>query len=1208
MKRRLTIAVVFTLVFIGLLWIPFTGEIENNFVFFLGRFHPLILHLPIGALVILFFMEIIHSWRKELDLEAACDLLLWFSTISIFPTVLLGFFLASTGDYDDELLSVHKWLGWFTALICVWLLVLRHYKSSQSTRKSSRFYKIFLSINVILLSLAGHYGGYLTHGANYLTKFMPNAMKTVLNIDTVEDEYIAINREVDSVSEAALYYKNQINPILQNYCYECHNEKKQKGGMRLDVLDWNMISGPDAEKWHAALNVIHLGEMPPEKKPQLKNHERRSLVDWLTTNLDQAAAAKRNDNKGVMRRLTKMQYTNTLRELLGLTVNFGDVLPDDGKSKMGYSNNGNILQTSALHIDYYKNIAREALDKAIVFGEKPPSKRYKVTLGKNKGDGITGAEFRGYQTAPIDNQNIMVEILDGQGNPIKTPSTPVSQSIDLLKNKIGIGMRGSASNRYFVVEEGMLLNSALPAKEVAPKSWQGPSPNLKLLIREDFPRTGDFAFRVTASKGYHSMTYERLIDLRNTQPAIKSPKTIYVSAKDLKNHKDFVFKNNRWLMPKNVASNVRTEFTYTVPHSGIYQIDLIHPYVSEEITPSYNINLLGGKKEGNIAKRLNLDQALKNSDEIVTPVTLAYLTEGEHKGTIGGKFFVGFSHLVISPIPEDDPLPKILEQESIEDNKKYADINPSIQVFAGTRTDDGMDYRTFAKSEEVKAPFGDLQTFEFTGRLENLPIPQESGEVSGELANILTVGLWNNHLVKESSLKGPPLLIKSVEFEAPYYPVWPPESHSKIFFDHPDKAPNEAYAQAVIHRFMERAFRRSVAPAELSRYMSFWNIVKDEFDRFEDSVKEVLVAVLCSPNFIYLADPEVPESQKSEDEFYLATQLSYFLWNAPPDETLTALAAKGKLYNDLPDQIDRMIKSPKIAQMVNAFTYEWLRLDRHKTMDINVHQYENFTRFVKEDMFNETYEFVNHILQNNLSILNFIDSDFAMLNQNLAEFYGIDGVTGNEFRPVPLSENQQRGGLLSQGSFLSGHSDGVQAHPIKRAVWLKEKILGDHPPPPPPNVPELNPETPGFENLTLKEQLFLHRNKASCMDCHQKIDPYGVVFENYDAVGRHQLSANNKAIDSKSTLPDGTEVQGIQGIKEYILEMKKENFTKSLVKNLFAYALGRDVDFADEKEINNIVKEVMEDDFRFKTVIEEIVMSPSFSKREKKWYNNIFGI
>jgi hypothetical protein len=292
--------------------------------------------------------------------------------------------------------------------------------------------------------------------------------------------------------------------------------------------------------------------------------------------------------------------------------------------------------------------------------------------------------------------------------------------------------------------------------------------------------------------------------------------------------------------------------------------------------------------------------------------------------------------------------------------------------------------------------------------------------------------------------------------------------------------------------------------------------------------------------------------------------------------------------------------------MIQAFSYEWLRLDRHQTMDVNVQKYEDYTRFVKEDMLKETYEFINYVLEEDLSILNFIDSDFAILNQNLAEFYGIDEVKGNEFRAVQLKANENRGGLLSQGSFLTGHSDGVQAHTIKRAVWLKEKILGEHPPPPPPNVPQLDPDTPGFEQLTLKEQLFLHRNKASCMDCHQKIDPYGVVFENYDAVGRYQLMAKDKPIDSKSELPDGTKIEGIAGIKDYILKLKKDNFTKTLVENLFAYALGRDIGFEDEKEIKYIVEEVIADDYRFRTVLEQIILSPSFSKKEPSWFEKIF--
>ena len=400
MNRILLIAITFTLVLFGLLLIPLDGNVDNTFVFFIGRFHPIILHLPIGALVVLFLMEIINRFRPELNLDAACNILLWFSVVSIIPTITLGFLLASSGSYEDELLNFHKWLGWFTALICIWLVVLRQKKSSAQPNGISRIYYLFLSSSVVLLSLAGHYGGHLTHGEDYLTRYMPTGMKTLLDIDNAEDEYLVFNTPADSTSKEALYFKNNIRPIVETYCFECHGEEKQKGDMRLDTLHWNMINGRDAERWHSALNVINLGEMPPKKKAQLNDVERRQLVNWLSDNLKKAAIAKQKDNKSVMRRLTKVQYTNSLNELLGVSVNFGDALPDDGKSKMGFSNNGNILQTSALHIDYYQKIAREAMDKAIVFGSKPKSKRYKVTMGKNLGDGISRAASSAWRSIP----------------------------------------------------------------------------------------------------------------------------------------------------------------------------------------------------------------------------------------------------------------------------------------------------------------------------------------------------------------------------------------------------------------------------------------------------------------------------------------------------------------------------------------------------------------------------------------------------------------------------------------------------------------------------------------------------------------------------------------------------------------------------------------------------------------------------------------
>ena len=1190
MSKNLKITIFLSSILLGLLLIPLDGRVDNTFVFFVGRFHPILLHLPIGGLIALFVMEMINSYRPKLKLDSACRILLWFSIITIIPTTNLGFLLASNASYDDELLNIHKWLGLLTAFTCIWLYFLRN----RDNKKSIFKYRYVLYSNVIFLSLAGHFGGMLTHGEDYLTKYMPEGIKSVLNIDK-EENYLVVDTKIDSSSVESTYYINHIQPVIENYCYKCHGEEKQKGEMRFDNLNWDMVNGFDGEKWNLMLNEINLGEMPPEDQDQLTDQERRMLVDWISKNLEIAAEAKQKDNKIVMRRMTKSQYTNSLNELLDVDIDFGDVLPNDGKSKMGFTNNGNILQTSTLHIDYYQKLAREALNKAIVNGMKPESKKYKVILGKNKGDGISGAEFGGYQTAPISNKDFIVQIFGK------------NDSVQKIKNKIGIGMRGSASNRYYVVDDGMILNSALPAKEVTPKSWQGPSPNLKLLIRQDFPREGKYAFRVEASKGYNSLSNERLIDLRKEDLLMDLSNAVTIHAKNLKKNEKFILKDKKWLMPKEFASWSEIEFSYDIPKDGIYKIDLIHPYVDSDVMPSYRVSLFGRKEHGIVSKRLDVMKKTINS-EITTPVTLAYFSKGKHKGLVGGKFFVGFSKLVFTPISNDDPLPKILEEEEKKNNSEYLNSNPSILAFAGSRTDDGMDYKALDNPIEVKTPLGKSEIFEFTGMLENLPIPMGDSEVSGDLANILTFGLWNNHLVKESNLKGPPLLIKSVEFEAPYFPIWPPESHTKIFFESINKSDDKKYAEEVIEKFMINAFRRPLNAGELNRYLDFWNNIKDDFVSFEDSVKEVLIAVLCSPNFIYLNQPKEYDNESINDEFYLASQLSYFLWNSPPDERLIELASKDKLYNNLSKEIDRMIDNPKIKNFIDGFTFEWLRLDRHKNMDVDVNKYVDYTRFVKEDMFNETYEFMKHVLKNDLSILSFIDSDFAMLNQNLAEFYGINGVLGNEFRPVKLDKDQNRGGLLSQGSFLTGHSDGVQPHAIKRAVWLKEKILGDHPPPPPPNVPELNPETPGFENLTLKEQLFLHRNKASCIDCHMKIDPYGVVFENYDATGRFQQKFNGNMIDSKSILPDGNEVDGIQGIKDYILNFKTDEFTNSLVSNIFAYANGRDVGFADKNEISYIVNQVIKDKYSFRTLIKEIIFSSSFYKTDKNWFSKLFAL
>lgn len=990
----------------------------------------------------------------------------------------------------------------------------------------------------------------------------------------------------------SLVYETDVEPLLRQYCFDCHGESKQKGDIRLDTLDPDILHGPDAEGWHTALDMINGAEMPPRRAPQPSDEERRIMVGWMTESLDRAAELRRGELQTVVRRLNKEQYTFTLQQLLGLGVDFGRPLPDDAKSHMGFSNNGEVLQASQLHLETYQQIARRALEKAIVIGERPDPIRYRVTFGKGMGMNNVAAETGGYQSVPLPTADFLLEALDADGQVIVPASDTERKELEARKRKISVGLRGSQRSRFKVVEEGMTLYGALPHREVAPGSWQGPSPNVKLEMQRVFPEEGDFVMRVTASRGELFSSDDRvLIALEDPQPLAFSREGTVIPAAGA-----FVFhaadatglKNLRRmgdaLLPENVPADSAAKFTLELEKDSYVQIDMVHPAAAEDAMPSVRLALQGLTLD----KRFQLTGAQLDQERIVSGLGSAFLPAGKHELSVGGKFFVGFEQLIVTPIPEGHPAVAPLQEKSAAQAAEAARRVPSLRAFVGTRTDDGMDYANFGRSQEVRAPLGSPQTYEFFGRLENLPIPEpESGDTE-ILSGFSLFGVWNDHLVKNSRDPGPPLLVESIEVEAPYYEQWPPASHQAIFFASDLSRDDSAYAHAVLHRFMERAFRRPVAREEVDRYHAYWLEIRNEFDSFEESIQEVLIAVLCSPNFLFLAEPE-------PTPHVLAARLSYFLWNSPPDEQLLELAEAGALEDQLAEQVDRMLDHPQSWRFVRSFAREWLRLDRHALMTIDVGRFPAYTRFVKRDMAEETYHFLHRTVLEDLPIATLIDSDFAMLNQNLAEFYGIPGVEGNHFRPVPIDAQSGRGGLLSQGAFLAGHSDGRQPHPIKRAVWVKEKILGDEPPAPPPNVPALDPETPGFEKLTLKEQLEKHRDNPSCHDCHAGIDPFGVAFERYNAVGLLEDTRNGRPIDASTVLPDGTPIQGVDELKRYLLESQHDTVIRALAEHLFAYALGRDLSFADEAEISQIVDETKANGSTMRALIRAIAMSSSFT-------------
>ena len=986
-------------------------------------------------------------------------------------------------------------------------------------------------------------------------------------------------------------------PVLETHCYGCHGAERQEAGLRLDVLDADLERGSDGPVWRHALDLLNAGVMPPSDAPQPSDDERRALVAWLTDALERAALARAGSREPVLRRLTRAQLTHTLTDLLGFEMDFGRDLPADARSRMGFTNSGDAQETAPLHLESIEAIARAALDAAIAVGERPEAVRFRVTFGTGVGADSPAAEVGGYQAVPLARNDFLVEVLGDDGRPLAEDA-----DVDLaeLRERIGVGLRGSSHSRFRVIEDGLVLYGARPHVERAPASWQGPSPNVKLELKRCFPDRGPLRMTVRASRGrLFASDRLQLVDVAAPVARVRpfptdTSSTLLAAAPDARvldahagDQLENLVTDGERLVPAVRTEPCSARFEVQMDEPGHWQVDLVHPPLPADAMPS--VRLTVGAQT--LDRRLEPTAEELAAERMVTGLGVAYLPAGTHELRVGGPFFVGFESVVLTPLPEQHPALAPFTRASAELAERVATLTPGLRVFAGTRTDDGMDYATFGEHVEVHSRNGVPQAYTFHARLEDLPVPEpESGDTE-ILSGYLLLGLWNDHLVKTPGDPGPPLLVHSIEVEAPYHPVWPPPSHTRIFFESPNQEDRETYTAEVVARFAERAFRRPLAPGELERYLAFWSAVQDDVPTYEEGVREVLVAILCSPSFLFLAEPE--EHAVSEHE--LASRLSYFLWNSAPDDELLGLAASGRLRTELGRQAVRLLDDPRVERFARAFAEEWLRLDRHAERAVDVGAYPDYTRFVKRDMAEETHRFLSEVLARDESLLTLVDSPFAMLNQNLAEFYGVPGVEGAHFRRVELDPAAGRGGLLSHGAFLVGHSDGRQPHPIRRAVWLKERILGEPPPPPPPNVPELDSNDPELAGLTLKQQLEAHRDRASCRDCHTGIDPYGVVFERYDAVGRRRTELAGEPIDASTVLPDGTELDGVAALKRHLVEAAPERVARGVIEHLFAFAVGRDVHPGDRAELAAILERARSNEYRMRAVIAALVESPSFS-------------
>lgn len=431
-----------------------------------------------------------------------------------------------------------------------------------------------------------------------------------------------------------------------------------------------------------------------------------------------------------------------------------------------------------------------------------------------------------------------------------------------------------------------------------------------------------------------------------------------------------------------------------------------------------------------------------------------------------------------------------------------------------------------------------------------------------------------------------------------------------------------AVAEELLGQFMRNAYRRPIAAVEIDTKLELFQTLRGQRFSFEDSLRETLAAVLVSPAFLYLESslpvvserdsPEstIAESTKPEHEagqltaHQIASRLSYLLWLSPPDERLTLRADDGSLRERevLLSETRRLLSDRRSRRFLESFCRQWLRLDKLPNVAINRPRYPSYDDDLAALAVRETLDYFIEVFTSDSNALDLLDSDYAMLNDRLAEHYEIDHLVDGRLRRVPLPEHSARGGLLTQASVMTMNSDGVDSHPIRRGAWLLDRILNQPPPPPPPNVPVIDENDPEFQGLSLKERIERHRQPGACQSCHKKIDPWGMPFENLDATGRWRdqigdfegLKSAEHEIDSSSRLPGGQEIAGVVELKRFLRQDRSEQFASALVHHLLTYAMGRPPGYAEHLTVKEIEARFAGSQYRMKELVFAIIDSPIF--------------
>jgi len=930
-------------------------------------------------------------------------------------------------------------------------------------------------------------------------------------------------------------FEKDVTPLLQKYCYDCHGNGKHKGDVALDGYKTVADVEKDRTTWETVLHHVNSHEMPPEDTDiQPSQAERDVITAWLEKQLFKFDPEHPDPGRVTIRRLNRAEYNNTIRDLIGVDFKpAADFPPDD--SGYGFDNIGDVLSLPPVLMEKYLAAADKILDQAIVTDPiESKVQRFPASLAQVGFNAIGDRGDGWVQLISLEEDDVAVEL------PVTAAGDYIVR-VHAFAKPTGGAMAGGGNN----TTEGGKEKTA-PTK-------------ISIMVNDAFIKD----FELTNDEA-HPGIYEARVGLSAGKQRVRAEvgrihggdnDLIMVNGRIGKQQPGIVFV--KWIEVEGPLPAATRRYRADAP----------------EITGDGKLTPAGERvltRNGEVAATINV---AKEGDYLLR--AQAYAKQAGTETTrmqfrIDGQPAKDFD---VIAMPQMEPLSTqrifsvalLVPQPYVYEYRAH--LTPGTKKFSAAFVNEFADPKN--ENPNLRARSLTIQNLEVV----NLSEPVLTPPMPAPLQEI-----FSRHPVPA---KTPGLLAR--------------------IFRGQSESPRDQAARAILGDFTRRAWRRPVQPGEIDRLMALYRLAGKNGDSFEAGVKLALKAALVSPHFLFVGEP--PKSSavdhtggvEAVDDLTLASRLSYFLWSSTPDEELLGLAERGQLRPNLTAQVRRMLASPKARALVDNFAGQWLQIRSLDTAAPDKSLFPDYDPALRSAMQTETELFFENIMRQDRPVFDFLTADYTFVNARLAKFYGLPEVAGDDFQRVSLQGTPRRG-VLTQASVLTLTSNPTRTSPVKRGKWVLENLLGTPPPPPPPNVPALDDKGRKLTG-TLRQQMEQHRENPNCASCHARMDPIGFGLENFDAIGAWREKDGEAAIDPAGKLTTGDSFGGAVELTKVLAGKRRNEFLHCLAEKMLTYALGRGIEAYDRPALDEIVKGLEDNQYKFSELVLKTATSFPFVMR-----------